>query len=429
MPYTNEVFGLSAGIKRYSYVDRDELDKKFRRYLRRDTHIAIKGPSKSGKSWLRQRCIPDNPIVVQCRLGMTLEDIYRNVLTILGSKISVHTSTEISVTGDMSGKGNVKIGRIAGVEVDGGIGAELSKTFDSDTEYSTSVDNLDYIASEITSSNRKLVIEDFHYLDVEQRKKLAYDLKTLWDYHCFVVIIGVWTQTNLLTFLNPDLTGRIEELTVQWSDVDLKQVIDLGSSSLNIEIDQEIQRSLISDSFGNVGILQSLLLRLIEDQADIEETQHTKSYIVNPDFYNEAAKAYAEQLDGVYQQFAQILSAGIRRRKKSTGIYALTMQAIVEAPDKQLMRGFLRSDIFDITNAKEPRIQKGNLKTVLRKLVELQRPEGGRGLVISYDESIDAVSVVDLQLLFYRKHHTMKWPWEELVEEARQQSLFEEADD
>ena len=178
-----------------------------------------------------------------------------------------------------------------------------------------------------------------------------------------------------------------------------------------------------------MGILQSLLLRLIEDQADIEETQHTKSYIVNPDFYNEAAKAYAEQLDGVYQQFAQILSAGIRRRKKSTGIYALTMQAIVEAPDKQLMRGFLRSDIFDITNAKEPRIQKGNLKTVLRKLVELQRPEGGRGLVISYDESIDAVSVVDLQLLFYRKHHTMKWPWEELVEEARQQSLFEEADD
>lgn len=32
-------------------------------------------------------------------------------------------------------------------------------------------------------------------------------------------------------------------------------------------------------------------------------------------------------------------------------------------------------------------------------------------------------------LLFYRKHHTMKWPWEELAEEARQQSLFEEDDE
>ena len=36
---------------------------------------------------------------------------------------------------------------------------------------------------------------------------------------------------------------------------------------------------------------------------------------------------------------------------------------------------------------------------------------------------------IDLQLLFYRKHHTMKWPWEEMAEEARQQSLFEDDDE
>lgn len=103
-----------------------------------------------------------------------------------------------------------------------------------------------------------------------------------------------------------------------------------------------------------------------------------------------------------------------------------SMQAIVNATDNQLMNGFSRTDIFNITNAIESRIQKGNLKTVLGKLVELQQPESGRGLVISYDESIDSIFVVDLQLLFYRKYHTMKWPWEELAEEARQQSLFDE---
>lgn len=46
--------------------------------------------------------------------------------------------------------------------------------------------------------------------------------------------------------------------------------------------------------------------------------------------------------------------------------------------------------------------------------------------VISYDESIDSIFAVDLQFLFYRKHHTMQWPWEEMAEEARQQSLFDE---
>ena len=50
------------------------------------------------------------------------------------------------------------------------------------------------------------LIEDFHYLDLETRAKLAFDLKTFWDYNCKVIIIGVWTQTNLLTYMNPDLT-------------------------------------------------------------------------------------------------------------------------------------------------------------------------------------------------------------------------------
>lgn len=429
MPYTNEVFGVSVQVKNYSYIDRDQLDVKLRRLLRRDTHIAIKGPSKCGKSWLRQRCMMDDSIVVQCRLGMTVEDIYRQALSEIGVPFDTHTSSTITWSGEANGSGSVNVPLIAKAQIEGSAGVEHERTSGMELDFSKSIGNLSFISSKINASSKRLIIEDFHYLDMIQRKKLAHDLKTLWDYKCFVVIIGVWTQTNLLTFMNPDLSGRLEELSVQWSNDDLKNVIELGCSYLNIEIDSTIQQDIVNDSFGNVGILQSLLLKLIEDQADIEETQSVKAYITNPDLYFAAARAYAEQLDGVYQQFAQILSAGIRKKKNSTGIYALTMKAIVNATDSQLKNGFSRTDIFDITYAEESRIQKGNLKTVLGKLVELQEPESGRELVISYDESIDAIFVVDLQLLFYRKHHTMKWPWEELVEEARQQSLFDEDDD
>ena len=59
-------------------------------------------------------------------------------------------------------------------------------------------------------------------------------------------------------------------------------------------------------------------------------------------------------------------------------------------------------------------------------MADLQEAGDRLSLVISYDESIDAIFAVDLQLLFYRKHHTMKWPWEELAEEARKLSQFEE---
>lgn len=426
--HTSDVFGVSTNINSYSYVDRRNLDSKLRRYLRRNVHIAIKGPSKCGKSWLRQKCM-ENAIVVQCRLGMTVDDIYKSVLSSIGVEFDMSVAVSKGADTNLEGQLEAKLPGIAKSNFGVGTSFSCQKAKEYGQVYSNSSTNLKFIAEKIRDSKCRIVIEDFHYLDLTVRNILAHDLKTFWDYSCYWVIIGVWTQTNLLTSMNPDLTGRIEEIPISWSDEELLKVIDQGSDVLNIEIDRQIKRDLIQDSFGNVGILQGLLLRVIEDEANIEEQSPIKCIIANPNFYQNAAKNYATQLDGLYQQFAQTLSAGIRRRKQSTGIYALAMEAIVNAADEKLMVGYSRSDIFEVTNAKEPRIKKGNLKTVLGKLVELQNPETGRGLVISYDDSIDAIFVVDLQFLFYRKHHTMQWPWEEMAEEARQFSLFESEDE
>lgn len=425
MPFTCDVFGVSPCMSDYSYYDRNELDTKLSRLLRRQTHIAIKGPSKCGKSWLRQKCLED-ALIVQCRIGMKTDDIYRQCLSALHVAFDVRCQSQNEISGELTGSADIKVPLI------GNANAGLTGTYsqnhsvDAGVDYQTSIENLEFIAESINQSGKRLVIEDFHYLGKEARRKLSYDLKTLWDYGCFVIIIGVWTQTNLLTSMNPDLTGRIEELEVSWSGNDLKHVIEKGCAALNICIDSNIADDMIQDSFGNIGILQSLLLKLVEEEANIEQEQAYCAWITDPCLYIRAAQAYASQLDGLYQQFAKTLSAGIRQRKNSTGIYALVMEAIVNATDNELICGFSRNKIFEITNGKEPRIQKGNLKTVLIKLSDLQEAGNRLSLVISYDESIDAVFAVDLQLLFYRKHHTMKWPWEELAEEARRLSQFEE---
>ncbi len=51
----DQVFGISPEVREHSYVDRGNLDEEMIRMLRRTTHIAVRGPSKSGKSWLRQK--------------------------------------------------------------------------------------------------------------------------------------------------------------------------------------------------------------------------------------------------------------------------------------------------------------------------------------------------------------------------------------
>ena len=161
MPYAND--------SEQFCVDWAALDKAIQKLLRRDTHIAIKCPSENVKSWFHQK-YASNSIVVQCRSGMTIEDIYQKALDSIGVAF--------------------------------------------DTGATNSTVNLEFIASSIEGSGKRLVIEDLHCLPTSELASIAYDLKVLWDYRCFTVLIGIWTQVDLLTSLNPDLTGRIEEISV-----------------------------------------------------------------------------------------------------------------------------------------------------------------------------------------------------------------------
>ena len=411
-----DVFGISKDVMEASYIDRANLDAKVKRLLNIDMHIALKGASKSGKSWLRQQSIADSN-VVQCRLNKSIQEIYVEALANLGVKLVLEHSSSNSIKGTLEASGESGTSLLAKVACKLGIGLEINETT-KEKELKYDLNNLRFIADLIIESGKRLIIEDFHYLSLENRKQFAYDLKTLWDYGCFVVVIGVWTQTNLLIYLNPDLSGRIEEISVLWSELDLRKVLIKGCEHLNVTLSDEIIRNLVNDSFGNVGILQTLVYNVLEEE-EIFETLGIKQNISANQSYTKAAIKYANQLDGLYQQFAKILSNGIRQRGDSTGIYAYTMKAIVEASDEKLQQGFSRDEIFQITNSWEPRIQKGNLAIILRKLEELQVDSEYKGLVIGYDESTDSVFVVDRQLLFYRKHHQMKWPWEELAEETR----------
>jgi len=44
--------------------------------------------------------------------------------------------------------------------------------------------------------------------------------------------------------------------------------------------------------------------------------------------------------------------------------------------------------------------------------------EDGRGLIIGYSPASEEISIVDRQLLLYRRFAAVKWPWEGLIQEA-----------
>lgn len=254
-------------------------------------------------------------------------------------------------------------------------------------------------------------------MSTNDRREFAFDLKALWDYGVYVVIIGVWSETNLLLHLNPDLTGRVTEIPIDWSRTDLARILEKGGGALRVEFDAAVRSRLVDLSYGNAGLLQQLALLTLDD-ARIEEGGLRAKHVDRLDHVESASMAYAEQLNPVYQQFAKRVAAGMRTRRNATGIYAHTMAVIMDATDEELTAGLHARQIFERAVMRQPRIQYSNLKAILEKLPELQVDEDGRGLILGYSSATEEVTIVDRQLLLYRRYSTVKWPWEDLIREA-----------
>jgi hypothetical protein len=420
LPYlkTNEVFGISTEILKPSYVNRGDLDAQITRLLDRNFHIALRGESKCGKSWLRQKNVPD-AIVVQCRLTKTIRDLYVDVLSQLGLNLVTETTHGNSV------KGSLEATQEFGVKILAKLAAKQTISLEANNQTKSrpvgrDLDDLRFVSEIVNASGRRLVIEDFHYLSPDQRRAFSFDLKALWDYKTYVVVIGIWSENNLLIHLNPDLAGRIEEVSIFWSSDDLKRVLDQGADALQIDFPPKVCARLIKDSFGTAGILQRLALSFL-DEAGIEGTLDRRREVGDETAYENVAMAYAEQLNALYQTFAQRVTNGIRQRANSTGIYAHMLSVVMVATDDQLTEGLKTDSIFKDASAKEPRIKRANLGSIMQKINGVQVDAEGRGLIVAYDDSKDEVFVVDKQLFFYRKYATAQWPWEKIIEEAEEQ--------
>lgn len=415
---THEVFGVSPDVLPDSYVDRGHLDAELARLLRRRTHIALRGESKCGKSWLRRSVIPD-AIVVQCRLGKTIVDVYRDALSQLGIRLVVESRDGDKLTGRIEAQAEAGVSLLAKI----GIRSSIEATTEQGATYKPvgrDLDDLRFIADLLIASGRRLVIEDFHYLSEAERRVCAFDIKTLWDYRLFVVIVGIWNEKNLFLNLNTDLSGRVQEVPIEWNDADLQRIFATGGAALKIEFSESIRARAVRDCFRNAGILQRLILGTL-DQAEVYKEQDSVLLIEDEDLYVAACLSYVDELNAIYQTFAKRVSSGIRTRQDTTGIYAHAMAVLLdESDDDELSRGVGIDKIFEKAHARQNRIQKGNLHTILSRIDGLQVDQDGRGLVLSYNQRDQEVSVVDRQLLLYRRYATVKWPWEDLVREAEE---------
>lgn len=410
---------MGTSVPKYTYVNRSGLDEKFKYLLAAERHIVIHGSSKQGKTILRKKNLADTQsITVQCRASTNCIQLYTEILGQIGAVVP----TELSQTTTLSGSFTAKASGAVGVPVlaKAEVGTDASGTLARTSEQKTvalgqDVDSLRYVSEQIRKSGRRVVIEDFHYVPEDEKKTLAFDLKAFWDMGTFFMIVGVWAEQNLLQFYNGDLSGRIEEIDIQWTNQELDQVLGKGEAALNMTFGTGIKNAIIDDSSQNVGLLQRIAEKYCYNCGIFEEIKPESLPLLkdSTDMLAKARVSICHEEASRYRQFGNALEKGFKSSEESElKVYQHIARVCMEATDSELLNGLHYSVLYDRVQKYNSRVRQSDLTAALQRLNRLQEDRSISPLVLSYNTKSRLVQLIDRELLFYRKYGSPSWAWD-----------------
>jgi hypothetical protein len=411
-PRLHDVFGIAENVKDYSYIDRGGLDAQMRYALDAERHIAIHGASKQGKSWLRSRVLDENSFVlVQCLTGSSLESLFTDALGALGVRAELRRTSgnDFEGTLDFSGSGSIGLHLLGKLGLEVKSGAKRTKSRETESEpVGQTPANLWWVARTILASQKRLVIEDCHYLSEDCLQGLAFTLKALGGYGLHVLIVGIWAQDHLLTYYNGDLVGRVEDVHLTWSDYDLDAVLRAGGSALNIALSTNLRQHLIADAAGNVGLLQQLTEEICREERIFSFQAEAKFLTVGPSLVR-ARGVVASGMEQRFQGFMDNFESAVRRTCSSSCEPIAVLRDLMKCTDEQLLHGVEKDALAQNIQANLP--SHPELGSILENLASAQSTMGIHPPVLAYNRHTQKVCVTDRSLFFCRRYGSLDWPW------------------
>jgi hypothetical protein len=413
----NDVFGIATEINAASYVNRGGLDERLGYFLDTQRHIAIHGDSKQGKSWLRAKLIDKKEtIVVQCQVETTPESVFREALGQLDVRAEIRRTGRTQLEGHLDFSGSGELGNIllGKVKAEGSASGMSGRGKETETEpIGKTPGDLSWVARTIDASDKKLVIEDFHYVTEDNRKSFAFMLKALGDYGVNVIVVGVWPEDHLLTYYNGDLDGRVEDIRLVWEDEELREVLEKGCGALNIEMSDELVHEIVRDAYGNVGLVQRLAEQICL-AGGVLRTPHEKMAIGAGDELAKARQTVSEKMRARYDAFADDFVRGMKRMTEGLEVYKHMLRAFTKSDSAELLDGIDSRELLSRIqeDAPEATIRQSDLTQALDRVDRLQAKIGVSPLVLTYNRDRRRLFLADRSFLFYRQYGTPTWPWD-----------------
>lgn len=322
-----EVF-RSTGQPDVTYVERDSglHERRLNSYLDEAGQLClITGPSKTGKTTLYKRVLANRgeiPLVVQCTRSKSAVDIWREAL----SAVNFERVTQSTKSKTNTAEAGTEIEAEASWAWLAKITGRQSLTGSKEVNEATVKERIladpspDLLVPVLKHTAYVLIIEDFHYLDDDQKIHLFQQWKRFIDNEISIVVLGTSHRAVDIASSNKDLLGRIGQIDIgQWSTDDLKKICAKGFAYLQTSVGPETIDLIVNESVGLPIITQQICLELITSRSVLTVREARKRKMK---FDDKAAQTALYQVaNHRYSQFATYYQTLIRGPREKTRIY------------------------------------------------------------------------------------------------------------
>lgn len=250
-----------------------------------------------------------------------------------------------------------------------------------------------------------LVIDDFHYIDLQVQKYIARTLKAELFYGLKAIVLSLPHRSDDAIRRNPDLIGRTTFIELAaWSDDDLKEIARKGFALLDIPIDEKDIACIAQESALSPQLMQENCFNLAYRMMDNAEKK-TAHQLIDVAFFD-TAENYRHYNDTI-QQVLEGPARGRSRRKQYRlkdntvcDIYALLLVSISASPPTlkfsldEISRRM--GKVLDEGEALPNRLGLSNIAKHIEKIIKGSIPD-----LDTVDWKGNTLYILDPFLLFY----------------------------
>lgn len=380
-----EVFTPSSPA-RVNFVERHKINKRIVRALTtRGKQVVIYGHSGSGKTTLLENKllqVYERHIKTNCMKGMSFDSVLLDAFDQLES----FYIDEKVVTGKVS--------------IDAGVKAnfQIIKThLSAKKEDSNQAKSKRVIPPQLTGSNlAKMigeakycwVLEDFHKIEGEEKKKLSQLMKVFMDLsdvypELKIVAVGAVNTARQVVQYDSEMRRRLAEIHVPlMTNDEIGKIVDNGCNMLNVQISDDLIKDISHHSNGVASICHQLCALMCEE-LDIFTTISRFDDISFD--YSNVTYAISEYLELESDTIKRAFDNALKLKDSDDIIYALSAAEQTGTKLEQIHRTLL---------SKELRYTEKQISSILEKLL-LEK----YGELVKYDEDSHKFSFSDP---FYR---------------------------